>query len=215
MALEKRDGVLRLGEYGLEKPIVGVGGGYQMVRGGFHGRMDSFSRAEWQGEDRKEILMTEKTMIEMMKMEWADIHHSRIQEWSALGAVAGAQIAVTQSPKLLKETEVTLLPTATAVVGCLIGIAFAIIGVLITCRHRQLMQMKLGWIFKLEERLGLVITAENPAGIIPKEIEMPSTKGWCGLSRPRWRSTSGLILSLYTLFFLFDLACLVLLLMRK
>lgn len=155
-------------------------------------------------------------MLEMMKLQWADIHHSRLQEWSGLGVVAGAQIAITQIPKFLKETDVALLPTATAVVGFLVGIAFAIIGVLITCRHRRLMEKKFNLLFKIEGQLGLVITDDNPAGIIDKDARMPyDADPHKVLSRPRALSTSGLILTFYALFFLFDLSCLVLLLVGK
>jgi hypothetical protein len=156
-----------------------------------------------------------EALLALMKTEWADIHHSRIQEWSALGVVTGAQIAMTQIPKFLTETGVILSPCAAATASCLLGIAFAVIGALVTCRHRRLMQIKLNWIYNIELKLGLVKTAENPDGVIPQVAQMPATSVWRGLSWPRFLSTSGLILTFYMLFIIFDLACLLLLMVGK
>ena len=153
-------------------------------------------------------------LLTLMKTEWADIHHSRVQEWSALGVVTGAHIAVTQIPKFLKETGAVFSPSAAAIVGCLLGIAFAVIGALVTCRHRRLMEVKLNWIYEAELALGLVKTSGNPSGVIPEIAKMPSKRVWRGLSLPRFLSTSGLILTFYVLFVAFDLACLVLLIAK-
>lgn len=155
-----------------------------------------------------------EALLTLMKTEWADIHHSRVQEWSALGVVTGAHIVVTQIPKSMTETGATLSPSLAAIASCLLGIAFAVIGALVTCRHRRLMQIKLNWIYDAELKLGLVKTADNPNGVIPQVAQIPSTAVWRGLAWPRFLSTSGLILTFYILFLALDLACLLLLIAR-
>jgi len=32
----------------------------------------------------------------LIEREWADLHHSRVQEWTALGVVAGAHLGLIQ-----------------------------------------------------------------------------------------------------------------------
>jgi len=154
----------------------------------------------------KEVLLT------LMKTEWADLHHSRIQEWSALGVVTGAHIIVAQFHKLFVDTGVTLQPIVISIVGCLFGLLVTIIGALVTCRHRRLMQIKLNWIYQAELKLGLIKTADNPSGVLPVSVQMPKTREWNDLAWPRFLSVSGLILMFYILFSAFDLSCIILLL---
>ena len=154
-------------------------------------------------------------MVGLLEAEWKDLHHSRVQEWSALGVVTGAHRALTQIPKFLKDAGVMLPVLPAAIVGCLIGIGFAVIGALITCRHRRLMQIKLEWIFGAESRLGLIQGPDCPVGAIPPSAQVQSNLAWRGLSVPRLLSTSGLILSWYGIFIFIDLTCLAFLIQSR
>jgi hypothetical protein len=154
-------------------------------------------------------------LLKLMELEWRDIHHSRIQEWSALGAVTGAHIALFQTPRILAEAGFSLGVGPAEALGCALGALFAIIGALITGRHRNLMQHKLRWIYDAEVLAGLVRTAQTPYGVLPKSIAMVEEPKWRGLSFPRFLSTSGLMLSFYLTFLTFDLAYLIVLLSSK
>ncbi len=67
-------------------------------------------------------------------------------------------------------------------------------------------QVKLGWIYDAEEKLGIVKVEGAKYGVIPCSARMPGTLEWRGLSLPRLLSTSGLILLFYVLFIVFDAA---------
>lgn len=105
--------------------------------------------------------------------EWKDIHHSRIQEWSALGLISGIHIGLIQLLKLINETDFfkNLIDFLTPIC-CIIALVFSVIGILMVCRHRRLMWIKLNWIFEAEEKLGLIKDSENPDGIIPSSYRM-------------------------------------------
>ncbi len=155
-----------------------------------------------------------EALLSLLNAEWADIHHSRLQEWSALGAVTAAHLGISQMPRLLGDAASKVLTVPVAVAACVAGIALALLGGLMTCRHRGLMQERLGWIYDAELLLGLVKTPEHPSGVVPASARMRTNKRWHGLVLPRLLSTSGLILAFYGLFVVFDVACLVLLLVR-
>jgi hypothetical protein len=143
-------------------------------------------------------------LIAFLDNEWRDVHHSRIQEWSSLGVVAAAHAALTQVPKLIEDSTINLRPTTVVLIASAFAAAFAIVGALLTCRHRRLMEEKLGWIYDAQDRLGL-IKETSPWGVFPADKKMPQKmKGV--LSRPRFLSTSGFILLFYALFALIDLA---------
>lgn len=146
----------------------------------------------------------------LIEREWADIHHSRVQEWTALGVVTGAHLGILQLLIFIQDLSVPVPFPILAVIGLVLGIAFAIIGVLITCRHRQLMRVKLNWIFQAEDKLDLIKDEDNPDGIIPRSAEMQRSPDWRGLMLPRFLSTSWLILCLYSLLAFLDLASIVL-----
>jgi len=146
----------------------------------------------------------------LMQTEWADLHHSRVQEWSALGVVTGAHLALTQIPKILPDVSLSMHPSTVGIITSVFGLMFAIVGVFVTCRHRELMYIKLTWIYAAEQKLGLIKNDSNPDGIIPGTAKMLEGKHWRGLMWPRWLSTSGLILIFYFLFGLFDVACILL-----
>ncbi len=147
-------------------------------------------------------------LLKFIETEWRDIHHSRIQEWSALGVVTGAHFALTQLPKLMTDAKVAVNIKTISTLGIVLAIMFAVLGALLTCRHRRLMQVKLGWIFEAEEKLGIVKVEGAKYGVIPVSARMPTAPDWIGLSLPRLLSTSGLIFLFYVLFVVFDAALL-------
>jgi len=166
-----------------------------------------------------------------IQTEWNDIHHSRIQEWSALGIIAAIHIGLIQLLKLINETDFgkNLIDLLTPIC-CIIALLFSILGILMVCRHRRLMWIKLNWIFEAEEKLGLIKENENPNGIIPssyrmkkyssdkykehvnkeKESESVSDSNnyeksiWNKLMWPRRLSTSWLMAMLYIIFGIID-----------
>ncbi|RLB75509.1 MAG: hypothetical protein DRH24_19480, partial [Deltaproteobacteria bacterium] len=101
-------------------------------------------------------------------------------------------------------------PQAVINIAGIFGTILSVIGALMTCRHRRLMQVKLGWIYQAELHLGLIKTKQNPDGIIPSSATMQSKIEWRGLSLPRLLSTSGLILCFYVMFFLLDIFVIIL-----
>lgn len=151
--------------------------------------------------------MTDKSDYRLLiEREWADIHHSRIQEWTALGVVTGVHLGLMQLVKIVKESSVSISTPKLIIFACIIGALFSILGALMTCRHRQLMKVKLGWIYKAEKHLKLVKTPGNEnEGIIPEEAEMETPLKWKSLALPRLLSTSGIILFFYITLLTIDL----------
>lgn len=145
-----------------------------------------------------------------MEAEWRDVHHSRLQEWSALGVVVGAHFAIFQVVKVVREIAPEIGVQLYVLVGAIVAGLFAAFGGLITMRHRHLMRVKLYLIFQAEDRLGLIKDDQNTLGIFPREIAPKEPGSWDGLSWPRPLSTSGLILSFYLLLLLLDLTAVVL-----
>ncbi len=147
-------------------------------------------------------------LVSFIQNEWSDVHHSRIQEWTALGVVAGVHLGLAQAANLLLDKHPSF-PHGRLIVGvAIIGAAFAILGALITFRHRHLMRVKLNWIFQAEEKLDLIKDEANPHGIIPREDSPTTQRPWEGLSAPRLLSTGGLIVGFYGLLIIIDLvAC--------
>ncbi len=140
----------------------------------------------------------------LIEREWADLHHSRILEWTVLGVVAGAHLGLIQLANIATDTTSSVNPQTFATLAASIAIIFSILGALMTCRHRQLMTVKLGWIYQAEKHLGLIKTADNPLGIIPEDAEMTAAITWKGLALPRLLSSSGLILSFYIVLLIID-----------
>jgi hypothetical protein len=141
----------------------------------------------------------------LIEREWADLHHSRAQEWTALGVVTGAHFGLIQLVGLAEDASLPLnRGTLVIIAGALAGL-FCILGGLLTCRHRQLMKVKLGWIYEAERRIGLIKTKDNPKGIIPENAKMETPVAWGGLALPRLLSTSGLIFSFYTILLIVDI----------
>lgn len=140
----------------------------------------------------------------LVEREWADLHHSRIQEWSALGVVAGTHIGLVQLVNLAADANVTANIPIIAVLAGFLAAIFSVLGALMTCRHRHLMTVKLGWIYQAEHHLGLVKTGANPTGVIPENAKMMASIEWRSLALPRLLSSSGIILSFYVVLFVID-----------
>jgi XapX domain-containing protein len=86
----------------------------------------------------------DSTAIEYIKVQWADIHHSRLQDWSALGVIAGVLYAIAniQSP----EPRVFL---------GLLGLLSSFLGACMAWQHYQVFKDKMVVIGKMEQRLGI------------------------------------------------------------
>jgi hypothetical protein len=124
---------------------------------------------------------------------WKDVHHSRNQDWTALGVVFGAHLGIFNLLEYLKVKISSLhIESIYYIIGSISGIALSLIGALIAYRHRSLMKLKMQWITAAEIKLGLLKTQGNPSGIIdPKKYK--------GISN------SWLIISIYLLFIIVDL----------
>jgi hypothetical protein len=159
----------------------------------------------------KGILMPTKDDYRLIvECEWADLHHSRIQEWTALGVVTGAHLGLIQLVKLAKEVSILVSTPTLVILATIIGALFSILGAIMTCRHRQLMKVKLGWIYEAEEHLGLIKTPGNEKeGIIPEDAKMKAPLEWKSLSFPRILSTSGIILWFYITLLIIDILALI------
>ena len=140
-----------------------------------------------------------------MERQWADLHHSRIQEWSALGVVTGAHVAIVGFLSYASDADLSLSIGTLRTGGAVAGVFFAAVGALVTCRHRALMQTKLTWISAGEYKLGLVKDDQNPRGVIPAEDQAKFVSNPRGLAWPRRFSTSWLILMFYILCGICDL----------
>jgi hypothetical protein len=144
-----------------------------------------------------------ETLRTFMELEWADLHHSRVQEWTALGVVAGVHVGLIQLVSFVVEKGAAA-PYPLIVAASGIASAFAVFGMLITGRHRHLMNVKLHWIFRAEERLGLVGT-DRLNGIIQRGETPTAGYSWKGLAWPRPFSTGGLLMGFYLLLILADI----------
>lgn len=151
-------------------------------------------------------MASENTLSSFVDQQWADLHHSRIQEWTALGVVTGAHIGLLQLAFLLVRINLDIPLPLVVALGSTIAALFSLFGALMTCRHRRLMQIKIQWIQEAEKQLGLVKTTENPKGIVPdaEAEDLAAAVTWKGLAFPRVLSTSWLILCFYTLLLVLD-----------
>lgn len=146
---------------------------------------------------------TDATLINYIQSEWADVHHSRVQEWTALGIVAGIHFGLTQTVGPLKEH--LEFPIETLIVAsATVGVVFSLLGILITFRHRHLMRVKLNWIYKAESKLNLIEEKDGDGGIIPIDDAPTKAYRWKGLAAPRLSSTGGLIVCIYALLIIID-----------
>jgi hypothetical protein len=124
-----------------------------------------------------------------------------------LGVVTGAHLALLQLVIFIRGLSTPVPFRPLAISGAVLGGLFAILGVLMTLRHRRLMDVKISWIYRAEDALGLVADKDDPdSGIIPYSEKFKSTPKWNGLGRPRFLSTGWLILCFYMLLLIIDFA---------
>ena len=123
---------------------------------------------------------------------WRDIHHSRNQDWTALGVVFGAHVGIFKFLEYYMSKPSPSNVDLFYILGGIAGIVLSVIGALIAYRHRSLMKLKMEWITASEKKLGILKSPENPSGIIePKKY--------------RGVSISWLIISIYILLVIADL----------
>jgi hypothetical protein len=144
--------------------------------------------------DKSNILIDDEENYRLIiDNSWKDIHHSRNQDWTALGVVFGAHIGIFQLLDYLKDKISTSSVDIYYVLGGIVGIVLSVIGAAIAYRHRDLSKIKMQWICEAEEFLGLLKTRKNPLGVVdPKKYK--------GIS------TSWLIIAIYLIFALIDLS---------
>lgn len=147
-------------------------------------------------EDKKTEVESE-TYRKFIELEWRDIHHSRVQEWSALGVVTGVHLGIVHLLRLIHDLKPPLPIEFIAVCGCFFCIVFSVLGMLLTCRHQRLMKIKLSWIYQAEKKLHLVKTHDDPKGIIPENKKLDDDIEWNGLMWPRYLSTGWLMIHIY------------------
>ncbi len=161
------------------------------------------SSIHYPGKDSKN-LATRSDYKMLIERSWADIHHSRIQEWRALLAITAGHVLIWQGVQFLPQaTSHWRLPAA---MGLGAAAAFvAIVGCLISWRHRKLMRVKLCWIYKAEDYLGLIKRDGRNGGIIPANRDFERDIQWEGWERLRPGSTTWYITLLYGILVVFDL----------
>ena len=95
--------------------------------------------------------------IEYIKLQWADIHHSRLQDWSAIGVIAGVLYAIAN----IEATEPKIFL-------CLLGFVSSVIGASMAWQHYQVFMDKLIVIEKMESKLGIQYPARKT--LLPVQI---------------------------------------------
>ncbi|MBD3217417.1 MAG: hypothetical protein GF310_04015 [candidate division Zixibacteria bacterium] len=96
----------------------------------------------------------QKNLIELMKIEWADIHHTRNQEWKILLIVFGVFYAIANITYEEQQTLYIML------LG--LGILVCAIGAYINIVHAHLFYNKIEVIKKCEECLGYAVKYYSP-----------------------------------------------------
>lgn len=86
----------------------------------------------------------DSTAIEYIKLQWADIHHSRLQDWSYIGVIAGVLYAIVNISQ--PELRIGL---------SLLGLLSSILGASMAWQHYHIFMDKLVVIEKMENKLGI------------------------------------------------------------
>ncbi len=90
--------------------------------------------------------VNDEVRLEYIKIQWADIRHSRLQEWSALGIIAGVMYAFAQLDP--SETVPRILLSS-------LGFICALIGASMTWQHYWIFRTKIRVISKQEIGIGI------------------------------------------------------------
>jgi len=98
-------------------------------------------------------------MLDYIKIQWADIRHSRLQEWSALGVVGGVMYALVNLETTSVQPKILL---------GLLGLLGAIIGASMSWQHYHIFRTRIGVITDHENEIGL-----KPYPIVRKDVVFP------------------------------------------
>ena len=159
--------------------------------------------------------------LKLIETEWADFHHSRLQEWTAFGIVAGIHLGIITLFDVFSAGDPSKIAKAFLICGPITGIIFAILGALVTCRHERLKKIKLQWIGRAEYFRGIMRTKEEDEALLGDNKDVPNPRiipfnnnlwidiPWNGLMLPRRLSTSWLILWFYVFLILVDIGFLI------
>ena len=131
--------------------------------------------------------VTDETYRFIIDNSWKDIHHSRNQDWTALGVIFGAHIGVFQLIDYFKDKISLASTNIYYVLGGLFGIFLSCLGLMMARRHKSLMKIKMKWICEAEDRIGLLKNENSPDGVVYPEK-------YNGIS------TNSLIILIYVLF---------------
>lgn len=88
--------------------------------------------------------------LEYIKLEWADIHHSRQQEWGALVVIAGIFYAIAQIDPNYPDN-----PLEAKILLALLGAFCAFLGAWVCWQHHEILQQKTLVIVQLERQIGI------------------------------------------------------------
>jgi hypothetical protein len=92
----------------------------------------------------------DSTAIEYIKLQWEDIHHSRLQDWSYIGVIAGVIYGIVN-------TQTTELKLGLS----LLGLISSALGAFMAWQHYQIFMDKLVVITKMELKLGIQYPARK------------------------------------------------------
>ncbi|MBU7048314.1 MAG: hypothetical protein HXS54_17925 [Theionarchaea archaeon] len=129
-----------------------------------------------------------ETLIEIYKAQWADIHHSRKQDWELAKFILTGFIAIS-GLKILRLDEGLLK---------FVAIAFAFISflaVMVTIRHKFLFKEKMRAIMKIENHLGI-----DELNLFEPTIKLGFWK--LRFSWPRFFSVQNFLIIIYFLSFI-------------
>lgn len=87
-------------------------------------------------------------LVEVYKAQWADIHHSRSQDWEIAKLILGGFLGLSGLKAFTNAVLLTTLLAFGFVIVCIFGI-------LVTVRHRQLFDEKMDAIKRLENEMGM------------------------------------------------------------
>jgi len=102
----------------------------------------------------KKTKLENEQLLEIIKTAWADIHHTRNQEWTSLAMIGGIIYALFQVKDSNLQTAITIF-----------GLIACILSILMVVRHWLLFKSKIKIIITLHEKMGISI--KMPESKIP------------------------------------------------
>ena len=145
-----------------------------------------------------------------IEQAWKDIHHSRVQEWSALGLVITLHYSIiTITMILINKKQYNITSMEYIVLSApIVNIIYAIIGILITMKHRTIMNRKIAAIKHAECKIGLIKSKDNMYDIINPIENMRAEKIILNaFTIPGYKSVSGLLVMAYSMLIILDILC--------